>query len=225
MNWQSAVERTVVGMGYELVDCSRTAGGLLTVFIDRVPGRTYATGDGEVITVDDCEQVTRQLQYVLEVEGCDYARLEVSSPGLDRPLRKASDYLRYLGVEIDLTLKLPFQGRKKFRGVLQSPVQSDPPVGVAQAHGDAVPAPVENLPQLQGFELVFDDGKAQQVLGFDLGEVREARLVPVVDFKKGREKRRDARRGARRARGSADEAGAALEQPAGEVKDSGDHEE
>ena len=65
--------------------------------------------------MDDCEKVTRQLQHVLEVEGCAYERLEVSSPGLDRPLKRPADYARFAGEQIDLTLKLPFQGRKKYQ--------------------------------------------------------------------------------------------------------------
>lgn len=157
MNWQQAVERTVTGLGYDLVDCERSPRGMLCVYIDRVPGQAYPTGVGEFVTVDDCEQVTRQLQYVLEVEGCDYARLEVSSPGLDRPLKKPVDFERFAGAEVDITLKVVFQGRKKYRGVLR----------VAEA----------------GFELQFKDGKEDKVLGFALDEIREARLVPVVDFK------------------------------------------
>ena len=157
MNWQAAVERTVTGLGYELVDCERSARGLLRVFIDRVAGQAYPTGPSESITVDDCEVVTRQLQYVLEVEACNYERLEVSSPGLDRPLKREADYQRFSGYEIDLTLKLPLAGRKKFRGAL---------------HG-----------REGGWRLVFNDGKADQALDFSLDEVREASLVPVIDFK------------------------------------------
>lgn len=162
MTWQTAVERTVAGLGYELVECERAAAGLLRVFIDRVPGHVYPTdaggAPGEFVTVEDCEAVTRQLQYVLEVEGADYRRLEVSSPGLDRPLKKPADYERFAGERIDVTLKLPFEGRKRFQGLL-----------VAVEGG--------------GWELHFNDGKAEQVLGFALDEIREARLVPVVNFK------------------------------------------
>lgn len=171
-SWQAAVEKTVTGLGYELVECERASLGLLRVYIDRVPGRAYPGGEGEFVTVEDCELVTRQLQYVLEVEGCDYSRLEVSSPGLDRPLRKPADYRRFAGERIDLTLKQPFQGRKRYQGVLQ-----------------ARPAPEgAEVPDEAGWELHFNDGKADQVLGFSLDEVREARLVPVVNFK-GRPKR------------------------------------
>ncbi len=166
MNWQSSVEKTVTGFGYELVDCERSSQGLVRVFIDRVAGRAYDSGEGDFVTVEDCEKVTRQLQYVLEAEGSDYTRLEVSSPGLDRPLKKASDYLRFEGEQVDLTLKSPFQGRKRYQGVLRS---------AQEGAGHA-------------WELHFNNGKEDQVLGFALEEAREARLVPKVDFKgrKGR---------------------------------------
>jgi ribosome maturation factor RimP len=168
MNWQDATQRTVVGLGYELVDLERSGGGLLRVFIDRVPGSIYPTGESEAVTVDDCEAVTRQLQYVLEVEQCDYTRLEVSSPGLDRPLKREADYARFVGSVIALTLKLPLAGRKKFEGVL------------AARDG--------------GWRLeMAPAGKDAQVLDFVLAEVRDAHLVPVVDFK-GSEKTRKARK-------------------------------
>jgi ribosome maturation factor RimP len=182
MNWQQAVERTVTGLDYELVDVERGQRGLLCVYIDRVPGAVYPTGPGEFVTVEDCEQVTRQLQRVLEVEGCDYERLEVSSPGLDRPLRRLEAFVRFAGSEIDLTLKVVFQGRKKYRGLLRV-VGGDPAAGL---------------------ELVFQEGKESHVLGFVLDEVREARLVPVVDFK-GRSRRDTAAGGAAQESGGHEE--------------------
>ena len=169
MNWQSAVETTVTGLGYDLVDTERSPGGLLRVYIDRV----VADPNGEFITVDDCEKVTRQLQHVLEVEGCAYERLEVSSPGLDRPLKRATDYTRFVGLEIDLTLKMPFQGRKKYRGLLQPRIADAPEVGA------------------DDWRLVFTAGSVEQALDFSLQEVREARLVAVVDFKGRRFSKQD----------------------------------
>lgn len=160
---QQAIASTVSGLGYELVDVERGQRGLLRVTIDRIPGQTYTHGgvadSGEFITVDDCEVVTRQLQYALEVEGLEYARLEVSSPGLDRPLKTEADYHRFAGALVEITLKAPFEGRKHFQGTLQA---ADPG---------------------QAWNLIFLNGKTEQVLGFTLAEVREARLVPVVDFK------------------------------------------
>jgi ribosome maturation factor RimP len=172
MNWQATVERTVSGLGYDLVDLERSGGGLLRVTIDKPAAGT--------ITVDDCETVTRQLQYVLEVENVDYARLEVSSPGLDRPLKKAADYERFAGEAVDVTLKLPFQGRKKYSGKLvareggwrlllddeDKPLSKTRQKAIAKAVAKGeVPATVE------------------RALDFTLDEVREARLVPMVNFK------------------------------------------
>jgi ribosome maturation factor RimP len=167
LGWREAVERTVTGMGYEVVDVERALRGLLRVTIDRVPGRVYPSGESEFVLVEDCEAVTRQLQYALEVDGVDYARLEVSSPGLDRPIRSAADYARFSGEEVSVTLKLPFQGRKVFKGLL--------------GRGEAVAG--QDGEQDTGWTLVFHDGKNEQVLAFTLDEVREARLVPVVNFK------------------------------------------
>jgi ribosome maturation factor RimP len=164
MNWMQAVERTVTGLNYELVDVERSAGGLLRVTIDRIPGQQYPTGEHEFVTVEDCEAVTRQLQYLLEVENVDYARLEVSSPGLDRPLKTPEHYQRFAGQLVQITLKLPFQGRKKYQGTL-----------LAAEGGEG------------GWRLVFTEGKVEQALDFAFDEVREARLVPVLDFK-GRRK-------------------------------------
>jgi ribosome maturation factor RimP len=152
-----AVARVVAGLGYDLVDVERAGRGLLRVTIDRLPGRAYAS-EGEAVTVDDCERVTRQLQHALEVDGVDYARLEVSSPGLDRPLKRAADFERFAGSGVELTLKLPFQGRRHWKGVL--------------GRGENGAA---------GWQLALDG--AGQALQFQLAEVREARLVPVIDFK------------------------------------------
>lgn len=156
-SWRAAVERTVTGLEYELVDVERSAGGLLRVTIDRRPGQRYPGPEGEAVTVDDCERVTRQLQYVLQVEQVEYARLEVSSPGLDRPLRRPADYERFNGELVTLSLKEPFNGRKNFRGRLMAGPQ--------------------------GWRLALDGESKGQALDFSLDEVREARLVPVLDFK------------------------------------------
>ena len=121
------------------------------------------TRRGEFVTVDDCEQVTRQLQYVLEVEGVDYERLEVSSPGLDRPLKKQADYaaLRRAGGAGDAEAAVP-----------------GPQEAGRACCGRAPKA------SRSGWSLVFKDGKAGAgARAFKLEEVREARLVPVVDFK------------------------------------------
>lgn len=105
------VESTVTGMGYEPVDTQvSNRGRLLRVFIDKSDG----------ITVDDCAEVSRQLSRVLAVEGVDYDRLEVSSPGLDRPLRRPADFERFAGQKVDVRMRAADQsGRRRFVGVLR----------------------------------------------------------------------------------------------------------
>lgn len=184
--WRETVAATVTGLGYELVDIERVPSGTLRVYIDRLPGRAYAGGAGEFVTVDDCEQVTRQLRYALEVDTVSYTRLEVSSPGLDRPLRTDADYERFAGHEVSLTLKLPFQGRKVWKGVLGRAedgggwclvLAERKPAGKPGARPARKPVAAQAEKNCEASE------PAAQVLGFTLDEVREARLVPVVDFK------------------------------------------
>jgi ribosome maturation factor RimP len=108
---EAKLEPVVAGMGFELVDVQVSSGGrLLRVFIDKAGG----------ISLDDCAALSRQLARVLPVEGIDYERLEVSSPGLDRPLRKAADFVRFAGQRAELKMRTPdARGRRKFTGVLR----------------------------------------------------------------------------------------------------------
>jgi ribosome maturation factor RimP len=106
MELQTLIEPTLSGMGYELVALERIGRGLLRVYIDKPEG----------VGLDDCVRVSNQLTRVFTVENVDYSRLEVSSPGLDRPLVKAADYLRFAGSKATVKLRLPLEGRKKFVG-------------------------------------------------------------------------------------------------------------
>lgn len=184
-SWSAAVERTVTGLGFDLVDVERSGGGLLRVTIDRVPGRSYPAGESEFVLVEDCEAVTRQLQYVLEVENCDYARLEVSSPGLDRPLKlNDAEFARFSGQQVEVALRQPFQGRKKWSGELQ------PREGGWRL---VLPRAPVSKTKAKAMAAAGTAAGAEQTLDFVLEELREARLVPVLDFKgRGRQARPDA---------------------------------
>jgi len=121
---QAVIERTVSAMGYELVDVELAGRGLLRVTID-LPAAAYLSDPAQpadamppAVRVEDCEKVSHQLTHVLTVENFDYARLEVSSPGLDRPLKRATDYERFEGLEVVLRLREPLSGRRNFEGVL-----------------------------------------------------------------------------------------------------------
>ncbi|MDP1609756.1 MAG: ribosome maturation factor RimP [Sulfuritalea sp.] len=111
------IETTVAGLGYELVEFETSPRArLLRVFIDR-PENAQAEKSG--ISVEDCVAVSNQLSRVFMVENVDYDRLEVSSPGLDRPLVKAADYRRFAGHEVQLKLRVPLGNQRNFSGVLE----------------------------------------------------------------------------------------------------------
>ena len=99
---------TLSGLGYELVDMESSRSGLLRVFIDSAKG----------INVEDCARVSHHLTRAFAVEGIEYERLEVSSPGLDRPLKRIEDYRRFVGRDATIRLKLPRDGRRRFVGRL-----------------------------------------------------------------------------------------------------------
>ena len=102
------LEPTLQGLGYELVDFEWFGRGKLRVMIDKADG----------INVDDCAMVSNHLTRYFAVEGIEYDRLEVSSPGMDRPLRKAADFVRFRGERAEVKLKVPLDGRKNFTGTL-----------------------------------------------------------------------------------------------------------
>ena len=143
LSLEKVVEPAVAGLGYELVDVQASNGGrMLRVFIDKPGG----------ITVDDCAAVSRHLTRVLAVEGVDYERLEVSSPGLDRPLRKGADFARFAGHRAEVRMRTPDpSGRRRFVGVLRG----------AEAGRVSI--------ELDG-----------QTVGLDLADVERAKLVPEL---------------------------------------------
>jgi ribosome maturation factor RimP len=106
------IEQAVNGLGCELVDFETSPRArLLRVFIDSLP-------PGKGITIDDCARVSNHLTRLFAVENIDFDRLEVSSPGLDRPLKKLADFERFAGHEAQLRLRLAVNGQRNFRGLL-----------------------------------------------------------------------------------------------------------
>ena len=102
------VETTLAGLGYELVDLEVSGRGMMRVLMDKPGG----------IALEDCERASHQLTRLFAVEGVEYERLEVSSPGLDRPLKKEADFVRFCGEKVQLKLRMPLAGRKNFTGIL-----------------------------------------------------------------------------------------------------------
>lgn len=140
-NLHTLLEHSITQIGYELVDLEMSnRGKLLRLFIDKPGG----------ITIDDCALVSEHVSHLLAVEhDIDYDRLEVSSPGLDRVLKKEADFIRFAGNKVQIKLRVPLNGQKRFVGTLR---------GIEQG---AV------IIELEG-----------SVLSLDLSNIEKARLSP-----------------------------------------------
>lgn len=111
MTLYELLDPILAGMDYELVDVEQSAPGkLLRIFVDKKDGG---------ISIDDCVAISNHLNRLLAVEGIDYSRLEVSSPGLDRPLKKESDFIRFAEKLIKIKLRIALQGQKNFIGIIR----------------------------------------------------------------------------------------------------------
>lgn len=177
------IERTVEGLGYELVDVERLAAGLLRVTLDAPHG----------VGLEDCEKVSRQLSHLFAVEDVDYDRLEVSSPGLDRPLKRARDFARFVGSEVQVQLAeaVPAEGaslgRKRLRGRLLEVCGA---AGAERAKVALTPdePPAAARPRKAG-KAAKQVQRVAVVVEFALTNVVKAKLVPEVDFRGDRSKK------------------------------------
>jgi len=148
MDLHALLEKTIVGLGYELVDLELSPRGrTIRVFID-LPGKENG------VDVEDCTKVSNQLSRLLEVENVDYDRLEISSPGLDRVVKKSADFERFAGRDIQIKLRIPLNGRRNFQGELLG--LKDDKVGLRLAEAGAE-------------------------IELDLNNIEKARLVPKFD--------------------------------------------
>jgi ribosome maturation factor RimP len=118
---QQVLESTAANLGFDLVDHDQSRrSGVLRVFIEHA-----GNGVRPSVTLADCERLSRQLHRVLEVEGIEFSRLEVSSPGLDRVLKKVADFRRFTGERAAVRLRVPENGRRRFVGVLRAATEQD----------------------------------------------------------------------------------------------------
>lgn len=142
------LERTLPPMGFEVVDVDFSPSGrLVRVFIDKPGG----------VDVEDCAHVSNHLRHLFAVEGIDYDRLEVSSPGLDRPLKKEADFVRFDGQEAKLKLRQPIGNARRLTGVLRG-----------------VDAGVVRLETAEGTQSI------------PLANIDKARLVPKIEWRNAR---------------------------------------
>jgi ribosome maturation factor RimP len=114
------IEPSLEAMGYDLVRVHWTDGvrKVLQIMAERK--------DGKEITVEDCTEISHTVSALLDVEAPISAayNLEISSPGIDRPLTRLKDFENHLGDEVKIEMAIPQQGRKRFRGVLQSVMEN-----------------------------------------------------------------------------------------------------
>jgi len=147
MDLGELLSRTVPALGYELVDFDMSARTqLLRVFIDKQGG----------VDVEDCARVSNHLTRLFAVENVDFERLEVSSPGLDRPVKRLADYARFAGQQARLTLSAPVDGARRIKGILRG---------------------------TEGEDVLVETAKGVQA--FPIGTITQARLVPAIVFGKG----------------------------------------
>ena len=136
------LERTLPGLGYGLVDIERSNHGkLLRVYVDKPDG----------ITVDDCALVSNHLIRLFQVEGVDYDRLEISSPGLDRPLRQVKDFQRFEGEKASVRMNMALNGQRNFVGILRG------------ADSEKVNIEIDGT-----------------LVSLDMADIRKARLIPEI---------------------------------------------
>ena len=142
MDLRPLLETTLGGLGYEFVELEQPGKGrLVRVYIDKPGG----------IDVEDCARVSNHLSRVFTVENVDYDRLEISSPGLDRLLRKEQDFARFAGHKARIKLRVPIEGQRNFVGVLRETRAGKVDIDV--------------------------DGK---LVSLDLSNLDKARLVPAI---------------------------------------------
>jgi ribosome maturation factor RimP len=182
------LERTVAGLGYELVDVERAGGGLLRVTIER-PGAVPRPGElsQDGITVDDCERVSHQLSHLLTVENVPYERLEVGSPGVDRPLRSARDFSRFAGALAKVSLLAPVEGMRKLTGRIVGVRNDGSDVVVDVLEPGELPQARENLPRSPSKRTARKVAKTDRKrVVFAVKDVEKARVVPELSFRSGR---------------------------------------
>lgn len=181
------VDRTVEGLGLELVDIERTARGLMRVSIDVEGG----------ISLDDCERVSNQLTHLFAVENIEFERLEVSSPGVDRPLRRARDWLRYVGQVVHVEMfapliaaGLPEAGRRKLDGRLLG-LEGEPGAEIiriefAEQKVPRTPSQAAMARAAKRSGRGSDNAATEPVVvEFALADVERAWLVAELDFRGG----------------------------------------
>jgi ribosome maturation factor RimP len=170
---QTIVQDTIAGFaGVELVEIERLAKGLLSVTIDE-PNNPLG------VSIENCEGITRQLQAVFFVEDINYERLEVGSPGVERPLNKPADFVRFAGERVSVKLREAFQNRKNYTGLLQMPAAA---TATGQYYELALESKALSKTQQKKLAKTLDLDAKEIALTFRFDEIEWARLDPHLDY-------------------------------------------
>jgi len=182
------IERTVVGLGCELVSVERASGGLLRVTIERpdfTPAKDALSEGG--VTVEDCERVSHQLTHLLTVENVPYERLEVGSPGLDRPLRHGRDFQRFVGALVKVSLHQAVDGVRKFTGRIVGVEEEGVRIVADILAPSELPQAQKALPRSPSRRTAkMVKNPTRQRVVFAVENIDKARLVPELNFRSGR---------------------------------------
>ncbi len=112
-NINQIINDNAIALNYEVVAIENRS-GVITIYIDSIDNSVN-------ISIEDCVKLSNHLTRIFEVENIDYQRLQVSTPGIDRPLNKYADYIKFVGHEAIVTFKQNFENKKRFKGVILPP--------------------------------------------------------------------------------------------------------
>lgn len=173
-------EQALLGTDCTLVEALFAQDGLIKITIDRIDG----------VRIEDCEAVSRQLSRSLEVEAINFSRLEVGSPGADRPLRNIEEFKRFLGERVKIKLKENFQGKKIYSGILIDPEIGEGTFGLQLEEEKAKAKSSKGKLSKDKSKLdesVTKLGDTENIrinlLCFKLDEIERATLDPKLDFR------------------------------------------
>ncbi|MFM2344053.1 MAG: hypothetical protein RLZZ210_663 [Pseudomonadota bacterium] len=153
------IEQTVSGLGYDIVDIENTP-KILRIYIDTLTAESS-------INIDDCVSVSNQLTRIFEVENIDYNRLEVSTPGIDRPLKTYAHYIKFIGHEACVTFRQPLENKKRYTGIILEPKNE------------------------QTLCLKVDNKQGEFVIDFTVDEVEKAKLSLEPYFPKSQKEKKE----------------------------------
>ncbi len=174
VNLESTVGMAVSSLGLTLVEVERAANGLLRIYIDRPEGKGS-------VTVEDCSMVSHHLSHLFTVENVDYERLEVSSPGLDRVLKTAADFVRYQGQQVKVRLNTTVDARKRFNAVVQAVEGSRVLFALVDESDAAASAGQKKRGNAKVKSKVEATESAElKVITVDLAQIEKARLIPQL---------------------------------------------